>query len=57
MRSNIFIPILSALLFAPGISSEASAATGTAQTVSVPECIIARIVPQIPQEGTEELLR
>src|SRR5688500_12476173 len=56
MRSKIFIPILSALLIAPGISSEASAATGPAPTISVPESIIARNVPQIPQEGTEELL-
>jgi dipeptidyl aminopeptidase/acylaminoacyl peptidase len=56
MRSKIFIPILFALLIAPGIAPAASAATGTAQTVSVPESIIARNVPQIPQEGTEELL-
>jgi dipeptidyl aminopeptidase/acylaminoacyl peptidase len=56
MRSKIFIPILAALLIAPGISSEASAATETAPKVSVPESIIARNVPQIPQEGTEELL-
>ncbi len=51
MRSKIFIPILSALLIAPGLVSAA-----TSQTVSVPESIIARNVPQIPQEGTEELL-
>ena len=49
MRSKFFIPILSALLIAP-------AAMATAQTISVPESIIARNVPQIPQEGTEELL-
>ncbi|MEA2564587.1 MAG: hypothetical protein QOH06_6091 [Acidobacteriota bacterium] len=56
MRSNIFIPILSALLIAPGLVSPSLAATETAPTVSVPESIIARNVPQIPQEGTEELL-
>jgi dipeptidyl aminopeptidase/acylaminoacyl peptidase len=51
MRSKIFIPILSALLVAPSLVSAA-----TSPTVSVPESIIARNVPQIPQEGTEELL-
>ena len=56
MRSKIFIPILSALLIAPGIAPEASAATGPAQTVPVPESIIARNVPTIPQEGSEDLL-
>ena len=56
MRLKIFIPILSALLIAPGLVSPSLAATETAPTVSVPESIIARNVPQIPQEGTEELL-
>src|SRR5688500_19983475 len=56
MRSKNFIPILSALLIATGLVSPGLAATAPAPTVSVPESIIARNVPQIPQEGTEELL-
>ncbi|MFP5286240.1 MAG: hypothetical protein ACLGI9_10925, partial [Thermoanaerobaculia bacterium] len=57
MRSKFSILILSALLLAPGlIASEALAATSPAQTIPVPESIIARNVPQIPQEGTEDLL-
>ena len=53
MRLKIFIPILSAFLIAPGLASAASA---PAATVSVPESLIARNVPEIPQEGTEELI-
>ena len=58
MRSKIIIPILSALLIAPGLASagQTSAATGPVQTISVPESIIARNVPQIPKESIEDLL-
>jgi dipeptidyl aminopeptidase/acylaminoacyl peptidase len=53
MRSKFLPPILIALLLAPGL---AGAATAPAETVTVPESIIARNVPAIPQEGTEDLL-
>ncbi|MFL6292157.1 MAG: prolyl oligopeptidase family serine peptidase [Thermoanaerobaculia bacterium] len=55
MRSKFSLPILSALLICLG-AGLAPAATGPAQAVSVPESIIARNVPAIPQEGSEELL-
>ena len=55
MRSKFSIPLLTALLVCLG-AGLAPAATGPAQTVSVPESIIARNVPAIPQEGSEELL-
>ena len=55
MRSKLLLPILTALLICLG-AGLAPAATGPAQTVSVPESIIARNVPVIPQDGSEELL-
>ncbi|HWM94492.1 MAG TPA: S9 family peptidase [Thermoanaerobaculia bacterium] len=52
MRSKISFAILSFLVAAGATAATAPAA----QTVPVPESIVARNVPQIPQDGTEELL-
>lgn len=54
MRAKIFVPVLTLLaLLSIGLASGATAAP---PAIPVPESIVARNVPQIPQAGSEELL-
>ncbi|HYN21051.1 MAG TPA: S9 family peptidase, partial [Thermoanaerobaculia bacterium] len=55
MRSKIFVPVLALLaLLSIGLASAATAPAAAA--IPVPESIVARNVPQIPQAGSDELL-